>query len=252
MYKIAKNLSPFTLGLVFCFSQAALLPTAHAASLNPNSSVDATLSLDPNTANQTALDPTGASSPTALPAGLPNVDCLQSGLSPSQVSAAKSESMVPGNSGITPVPKNLGDTSLKYQSNEIASSDVPATEPVSKTTQQEAKTTSPTLIAQAAAAEDCCGIGGAATCEVGGVPTGGAALGGLSPLLGLLGLLPAGAIPFITSGNSNSDPNQTTPIPAPVPESSSTGAIVAGFGVMGLLLSRRYRSGRKNKNVNPE
>lgn len=251
MYKIAKNLSPFTLGLVFCFSQTALLPTAHAASLNPNSSVDATLSLDPNTANQTALDPTGASSPTALPAGLPNVDCLQSGLSPSQGSAVKSESMVPGNSGITPIPKNSGDTSLKYQSNEIASSDVPATEPVSNTT-QEAKTTSPTLIAQASAAEDCCGIGGAATCEVGGVPTGGAGLGGVSPLLGLLGLLPAGAIPFITSGNSNSDPNQTTPIPAPVPESSSTGAIVAGFGMMGLLLSRRYLSGRKNKNVNPE
>lgn len=251
MYKIAKNLSPFTLGLVFCCSQSVLLPTAHAASLNPNSSVDATLSLEPNTANQTALDPTTASSPTALPAGLPNVDCLQSGLSPSQGSAAKSESMVPGNSGITPVPKNLGDTSLKYQSNEIASSDVPATEPVSKTT-QEAKTTSPTLIAQAAAAEDCCGIGGAATCEVGGVPTGGAGLPGLSPLLGLLGLLPAGAIPFITDGNSNSDPNQTTPIPAPVPESSSTGAIVAGFGMMGLLLSRRYLSGRKNKNVNPE
>jgi hypothetical protein len=253
MYKIAKNLSPFTLGLVFCCSQAALLPTAHAASLNPNSSVDATLSLDPNTVNQTALDPTGASSPTALPAGLPNVDCLQSGLSPSQGSAAKSESMVPGNSGITPVPKNLGDTSLKYQSNEIASSDVPAPEPVSKTT-QEAKTTSPTSIAQAAAAEDCCGIGGAATCEVGGLPTGGAGLPGLSPLLGLLGLLPAAAlIPAL--GGGNNDPGQPAPGPipvAPVPESSSTGAIVAGFGIMGLLLSRRYRSGRKNKNVNPE
>jgi hypothetical protein len=250
MYKIAKKLSPFTLGLVFCCSQAALLPAAHAASLNPNSSGDATLPSDPNIFNQDVLDPTTVSSSTALPAGVPNVDCpLQSGISSSQGSAAQSEPTGSENSGITPVPKNSGDKSLKYQSNEIASSDVPSTEPVSKT--QDA-TISPTLIAQAAVG-DCCGIGGAATCEVGGLPTGGAGLGGISPLLGLLGLLPVGAIPFLTnSSNGNSNPSQPAPIPAPVPESSSTGAIVAGFGMVGLLLSRRYRSGRKNKNVSPE
>jgi hypothetical protein len=244
MYKIAKNLSPFTLGLVFCCSQAALLPAADAASLNPNSSVDATLPSDPNTFNQDVLDPTTVSSSTALPAGVPNVDCpLQSGISSSQGSAAQSEPTGSENSGITPVPKNSGDKILKYQSDEIASSDVPSTEPVSKT--QDA-TTSPALIAQAAVG-DCCGIGGAATCEVGGLPTGGAGLGGLSPLLGLLGILPAAAlIPALSGGNN--DPGQ----PSPVPEPSSTGAIVAGFGMMGLLLSRRYRSGRKNKNVNPE
>jgi hypothetical protein len=251
MYKIAKNLSPFTLGLVFCCSQAALLPTAYAASLNPNSSGEATLPSDPNTINPTVLDSTAASSPTAFPAGVPNVDCLQSGTRPSQGSAAQSEPTVPRNSGITPVPKNSGDKSLKYQSNEIASSDVPSTEPVSKA--QDA-TTSPTLIAQAAAG-DCCGIGGAATCEVGGVPTGGAGLGGISPLLGLLGLLPVAAlIPALDGGNNNNNGQPAPgPIPpAPVPESSSTGAIVAGFGIMGLLLSRRYRSGRKGKNVSPE
>jgi hypothetical protein len=249
MYNIAKKLSPFTLGLVFCCSQAALLPAARAASLNPNSPGDTTLPSDPNTFNQDVLDPNTVSSSTALPAGVPNVDCpLQSGISSSQGSAAQSEptgSKNSGiNSGITPVPKNSGAKSLKYQSDEIASSDIPSTEPVSKT--QDA-TTSPTLIAQAAVG-DCCGIGGAATCEVGGLPTGGAGLGGISPLLGLLGLLPAAAIIPAVSGGSNNDPGQ----PAPVPEPSSTGAIVAGFGMMGLLLSRRYRSGRKNKNVNPE
>jgi hypothetical protein len=246
MYKIAKKLSPFALGLVFCCSQAALLPAAHAASLNPNSSGDATLPSDPNTFNQDVLDPTTVSSSTALPAGVPNVDCpLQSGISSFQGSAAQSEPTLPKNSGITPVPKNSGAKSLKYQSNEIASSDVPSTEPVSKA--QDA-TTSPTLIAQAAVG-DCCGIGGAATCEVGGLPTGGAGLGGVPSLLGLAGLLPLAAIPLINNGNGNSDPNQPS---APVPESSSTGAIVAGFGMVGLLLSRRYLSGRKNKNVNPE
>jgi hypothetical protein len=257
MYKIAKNLSPFTLGLVFCCSQAALLPAARAASLNPNSSGEATLPSNSNTTNQVLLNPTAASSSTVLPAGVSSVDCpLQSGLGSSQGSAAQSEPTLPKNSGITPVPKNSGDKSLKYQSNEIASSDVPSTEPVSK--MQDA-TTSPTLIAQAAVG-DCCGIGGAATCEVGGLPTGGAGLGGLSPLLGLLGILPAAAlIPALDDGG-NGDPGQPGPGPvpvapvpvAPVPESSSTGAIVAGFGMMGLLLSRRYRSGRKNKNVNPE
>jgi hypothetical protein len=244
MYKIAKKLSPFTLGLVFCCSQAALLPAAHAASLNPNSSGDATLPSDPNTFNQDVLDPNTVSGSTALPAGLSNVDCLQSGLSSSQGSAAQSEPTGSKNSGITPVPKNSGDKSLKYQSDEIASSDIPSTEPVSKTQDQ---TISPTLIAQSAVG-DCCGIGGAATCEVGGLPTGGAGLGGISPLLGLLGLLPAAAIIPAVSGGNNNDPGQ----PAPVPETSSTGAIVAGFGMMGLLLSRRDRSGRKNKNANPE
>jgi hypothetical protein len=255
MYKIAKKLSPFTLGLVFCCSQAALLPAAHAASLNPSSSGDATLPSDPNTFNQDVLDPTTVSSSTALPAGVPNVDCplqLQSGISSSQGSAAQSEPTGSKNSGITPVPKNSGDKSLKYQSNEIASSDVSSTEPVSKAKDA---TTSPTLIAQAAVG-DCCGIGGAATCEVGGLPTGGAGLaGGIPPLLGLLGLLPVAALIPALDGGNNGNPGQPAPGPvpvAPVPESSSTGAIVAGFGMMGLLLSRRYRSGRKNKNVNPE
>jgi hypothetical protein len=270
MYKIAKNLSPFTLGLLFCCSQATLLPSAHAASLNPTSSVDVTLP-SANTVDPFVLGATAASGPTTLS----SVDCpLQSGPS----------STVP--------KKNSENTSLNYQSNEIASSDIPVTKAAPKTTQDAAmaKAKSPTLIAQAAAG-DCCGIGGAATCEVGGVPTGGAALGGLSPLLGLLGLLPAAAVPIaLSDGGNNSDPGPVAgpldpvgepgagpgepagpgqpgvpgpgepgvpgpgepPPPAAVPEPSSTGAIVAVFGMMGLWLSRRHRSGRKDQNVSLE
>ncbi|NJM74806.1 MAG: hypothetical protein HC852_02350 [Acaryochloridaceae cyanobacterium RU_4_10] len=253
MYKIAKNLSPFTLGLVFCCSQAVLSPAAHAASLNPSSSsVDVTLPSDPSAVNQAALDPSAVPSATTQPLGAA-VDCaLEPNLNPSQGAAAQPGPAASKNSDITPVSKNSGDTSLKYQSSEIASSDLPNAEPASQTA-QDATATSPTLIAQAAGAADCCGIGGAATCEVGGVPTGGAGLGGISPLLGLLGLLPAAAIiPAINGGNGNGSEQSVPPVPpAPVPESSSTGAIVAGFGMMGLLLSRRYRSGRKNKNVSP-
>ncbi len=260
MYKVAKNLSPFTLGLVFCCSQATLLPAAHAASLNPTSSVDVTLPSAPNTVDQTVLGAPAASSPMTLPSGVANVDCpLPSGLSPS----------APKNSGIKAVPKNSGNKSLNYQSNELASSDVSGTGSTPKT-----MATSPTLIAQAA--DDCCGIGGAATCEVGGVPTGGAALGGISPLLGLLGLVPAAAIPLALDDGSGSN-NAPAPVdpgvpeggpglgvpeggpglgePPPIekiPEPPSTGAIVAGFGMMGLWLSRRHRSGRKDKNISLE
>jgi hypothetical protein len=266
MYKIAKNLSPFTLGLLFCCSQATLLPSAHAASLNPTSSVDVTLPSVSNANDQTALGATAASNTTTLS----SVDCPpQSGPS-------------------STLPKNSGNTSLNYQSSEIASSDVPGTEAVPKTTQGAKMAKSPTLIAQAAAG-DCCGIGGAATCEVGGVPTGGAGLGGLSPLLGLLGLIPAAAVPLALGDGDNNDPagepapgpgepapgpgepapGPGEPAPGPgepappgpggepapparVPEPSSTGAIVAVFGMMGLWFGRRHRSGRKDKNVSLE
>ncbi len=269
MFKIAKNLSPFTLGVLFCCSQATLLPSAHAASLNPTSSVDVTLP-SANTVDPFVLGASAASGPTTLS----SVDCPpQSGPS-------------------STVPKNSGNTSLNYQSNEIASSNVPGPEAVAKTTQNTAMAKSPTLIAQAAAG-DCCGIGGAATCEVGGVPTGGAALGGLSPLLGLLGIVPAAAaIPLALGDGDNNDPGPGAgplepgavpgepgavpgeqpgagpgpglgepgpgpgpgepPPPAAVPEPSSTGAIVSVFGMMCLWLSRRHRSGRKDENVSLE
>ncbi len=100
------------------------------------------------------------------------------------------------------------------------------------------------LVAQASL-DDCCEIGGTTTCEVGGLPPagGGALGGGPSPLLALLGL-PAALIPAFLGGGDGSN-NSTPPIPTPVPESSSTGAIAAGFGLIGLWYGRRLRNVRK-------
>ncbi|WP_404785319.1 PEP-CTERM sorting domain-containing protein [Altericista sp. CCNU0014] len=100
------------------------------------------------------------------------------------------------------------------------------------------------LVAQALP-DDCCEIGGTTTCEIGGAPpTGGGVLGGgPSPLLALLGL-PAALVPAFLGGG-NGDDNGTPPTPTPVPEPSSTGALAAGFGLIGLWYGRRLRSTRK-------
>lgn len=101
---------------------------------------------------------------------------------------------------------------------------------------------SSTLIAQASLG-DCCEIGGTTTCEVGGLPPAGGGIlgGGPSPLLALLGL-PAALIPAFLGGGDSSNSN---PTPTPVPESSSTGAIAAGFSLLGLWYGRRYHNARK-------
>ncbi|HEY9826718.1 MAG TPA: hypothetical protein V6D19_14835 [Stenomitos sp.] len=94
----------------------------------------------------------------------------------------------------------------------------------------DATDTSKLLVAQAAP-DDCCEIGGTATCEVAGLPPqGGGAL--ISPLA-LLGAAPLAGLAFLGSGD---------PKPVPVSEPSETAGLVAGFGLVGLLLSRRFRA----------
>jgi hypothetical protein len=95
-------------------------------------------------------------------------------------------------------------------------------------------------VAQLVPDENCCEFGGTADCELGGVaPAGGAIAGaGAGFPFAALGALPLGLIPLAFTGgdNNNGDPA------AAVPEPSSTAGIVAGFGMLGLWFSRRFRS----------
>ncbi|MGB8698461.1 MAG: hypothetical protein WCD18_03505 [Thermosynechococcaceae cyanobacterium] len=119
-------------------------------------------------------------------------------------------------------------TGLGYQSEAIAQLDAagPSTAP--------GATSSSTLVAQLSpGVDDCCDVGGTATCEVGGLPVGGAALGAI-PLWPLLAIPPGIACAIACTGSN--------PKPPPVPESPLTGGLVAGFGIMGLWYSRRFRS----------
>jgi hypothetical protein len=120
-------------------------------------------------------------------------------------------------------------SSLGYQSASIAESGVvPAS-----------KGASSMQVAQLVPDENCCEFGGTADCELGGVaPAGGAAAAGF-PFAALAGLLPLAAIPFIAGDDGNGG-DQTPPVPEP----SSTAGIVAGFGMLGLWLSRRFRTGQ--------
>ncbi len=245
MSKTVKKLSPFALGLALCCYQAIQLPTAYAASLNLSSPPsDGLLSSGESTAfaaDSTGKTATTDSTKTSVTA---NIDCpLQS-----SINQSTSTSSTPANpatteaSGVTPLPISPENSALKYESDDkVASSDTAQDSSIAQTPQTNSSTevnsSEPVLMAQATL-DDCCGIGGTTTCEVGGLPTGGAAVGGLSPLLGLLGLLPAAAIPFAL-GDSNDNPAQ-------VPEPSTTPGIVAGFGLMGLYFSRRYLN-RKNR-----
>ncbi len=95
-------------------------------------------------------------------------------------------------------------------------------------------------VAQLVPDENCCEFGGTADCELGGVaPTGGAIAGAGAPFpFAALAALPLAAIPALafTGGSNNNDG------PAAVPEPSSTAGIVAGFGMLGVWFSRRFRS----------
>jgi hypothetical protein len=100
------------------------------------------------------------------------------------------------------------------------------------------------LVAQVPALDDCCEIGGTTTCEVGGLaPQGGGALAGGFPLASLLGLLaPVAALPFVLGDDGGGG---DAPTPPPVPEPSSTAAITAGLGLLGLWYGRRFRNPHK-------
>jgi hypothetical protein len=199
-----RKISPFALGVALCCYQVVQQPMVLAASLGSDNSSDLT-SLSPSV----SVDVPTASD--AVAGGCPLNSLKTSskgGTLPSQASTA-------------------GSSSLGYQSEGTAETRiVPAS-----------KGAGTVKVAQLVPDENCCEFGGTADCELGGLAPAGGAVGGAGfPFAALAGLLPAGLIPLaFTGGDNNSDP-------APVPEPSSTAGIVAGFGMLGLWFSRRFRS----------
>jgi hypothetical protein len=93
---------------------------------------------------------------------------------------------------------------------------------------------------QPAEGDDCCEVSGNSLCEVAGLPPVGGAGLLASPLLALAGL-PLAAIPFLAGddGDGESGP--------PVPEPTTTAGLVVGLGAVGLLLSRRQRRNKSDR-----
>ena len=217
--KAIQKFSPFALGMVLCSYQMAQVPMAYGASLKSVAATDDSL-LQPNVsglqpatsaaAGGCALSPTGGGSVNSLAPSL-NASAPNSSLPSSSsgvLASAVTGSVVANASAADPAaPSNLSSN----------------------------------LVAQAPALDDCCEIGGTTTCEVAGVPpVGGGALGGF-PLASLAGLaLPLIAIPLLTGGGGGSGGT-----PPPVPETSSTAAITAGIGLLGLWYGRRFRASHK-------
>jgi PEP-CTERM motif len=131
----------------------------------------------------------------------------------------------PQKSGALPSQGSAASSGLGYQSETIAQADG-------------------VKVAQLVPDENCCELGGTVDCELGGIaPAGGAAAAAGFPFAALAGLLPLAAVPFAFGGGDNNDSS-----PA-VPEPSSTAGIVAGFGMLGLWFSRRFR--RAGRNLSP-
>jgi hypothetical protein len=217
--KAIQKFSPFALGMVLCSYQIAQVPMAYGASLKSVAVTDDSL-LQPNVSG---LQPT----PSAALGG-----CA---LSPT--GGGSVNSLAPSLNASTP-----GSLSPSSSSGVLASAvtgsvvaNAPAADPAAPSN------LSTNLVAQAPALDDCCEIGGTTTCEVAGVaPAGGGALGGF-PLASLAGLaVPLLAIPFLAGGDGGGG---TTP--PPVPEPSSTAAITAGIGLLGLWYGRRFRTSHK-------
>jgi hypothetical protein len=142
-------------------------------------------------------------------------DCLASALPPERVGTQE---------GTVGTPEL--DTSIGYQSSPDLA---PATEasPRDATDPSGMDSTDPTLIAQL---EPGCGLAGTP-------PVGGGALAG--PLLAPLLAAPIG-VGAVLLGNNGDDNNPPNRPPVPLSESSTAG-IVAGFGLIGLWYSRRFR-----------
>jgi hypothetical protein len=221
--KAIQKFSPFALGMILCTYQMSQVPMAYGASLKSVAATDDSL-LQPNVsglqpvpssaAGGCALSPTGGGSVNSL---APSLNASTPGsLSPSSSSGVLASA---GTGSIVP-------------SSVVANA--PAADPAAPSN------LSSNLVAQAPALDDCCEIGGTTTCEVAGVPpTGGGALGGF-PLASLAGLaVPLVAIPLLTGGGGGGG------TPPPVPEPSSTAAITAGIGLLGLWYGRRFRSAQK-------
>jgi hypothetical protein len=207
MNKNSKKVSPFVLGVAMCCYQVVQQPMVRAASLGSNNSSDVN-SLAPSV----PLDAPAS-------AGAASGGCPLGALKASPKSGA-----LPSGGSAT------ASSSLGYESENIVESGVASA----------SKGAGSVKVAQLVPDENCCELGGTSDCELGGLPpAGGAAAGGGFPFAALAGLLPLAAIPFAFGGGNNNNDS-----PPPVPEPSSTAGIVAGFGMFGLWLSRRYRTGK--------
>jgi hypothetical protein len=224
--KAIQKFSPFALGMVLCSYQMAQVPMAYGASLKSVAATDDSL-LQPNVSGLQpalsaapggcALSPTGGGSVNSL---APSLNASTPG---SSLSASSSSGVLASAVTGSVVPSSV-----------VANA--PAADPAAPSN------LSSNLVAQAPALDDCCEIGGTTTCEVAGVaPAGGGALGGGFPLAALAGLaVPLIAIPFLAGGGGGG-----AGTPPPVPEPSSTAAITAGIGLLGLWYGRRFRTSRK-------
>jgi hypothetical protein len=226
--KVIQKFSPLALGIIVCSYQLAQVPFAYGASLKTAAATDDSL-LTPDVSGLQSTPSTAAAgcalSPTGGGSTLPNS-------SP----PALSSSAPGGGSSLAPSTGILASsvTGSVVPSSVVANA--PASDPAAPSN------LSSNLVAQAPALDDCCEIGGTSTCEVAGVapPVGGGALGGF-PLAALAGLaVPLVAIPLIAGGGGGG--NGTPP---PVPEPSSTAAITAGLGLLGLWYGRRFRASHK-------
>jgi hypothetical protein len=200
MNQAIKKLSPFALGMTLFAYNAIQLPLAQAASLDLG-------------ANPAMVELPAA--PTAAVG-----DCLAS--STPTAETAPGEATAPDDRAFSGLNYQESNTDLAPNPPTVVGSESGAAAPESSTS---------TLIAQLAP-DDCCEVGGTATCEVAGLPPQG---GGLlaAPFLPLLAA-PLGALAFI----GGSDPNRPRPVPL---SESSTAGLVAGFGLVGLWYSRRFR-----------
>jgi hypothetical protein len=230
--KAIQKFSPFVLGAIVLVSQMAQGPVAYGASLKSMAAAATDDSLlKPNVSE---LQPSSA---------------VGGGCAQAPTRGTGGSSVSPNSAVSTVSAKNLKNLDTLDSSNVLASSVTGSVVPssmVASTPDSDPATAfnfSSNLVAQAPALDDCCEIGGTTTCEVGGLaPAGGGALpGGLSPLAALAGLPLAGLIPLALGGGDGNN-GTTTP---PVPEPSSTAAITAGLGLLGLWYGRRYRASHK-------
>lgn len=228
--KAIQKFSPFALGIMVCSYQVIQVPLVYGASLKSVANADTLLkpvvpevqSLPTEASTGCSLAPAGSTLPTSSAEPPLKASNLDSGLASTGVIA----STVTGSVVPSAVVANA-----------------PALEPVPLVNADPAAN----LVAQVPLADDCCEIGGTTTCEVGGLPPqgGGALAGGLSPLLGLLGLGPLAAIPALLGGDGGGGETPTPTPTVPVPEPSSTAAITAGLGLLGLWYGRRFRAAHK-------
>lgn len=215
-----QKFSPFALGIMVCASQVAQTPLAYGASLK-SGPADADSLLKPIVPEMQSFPSSASSECASAPVG--------------------GGSALPSAGASTPLnASSQSALNLSASSSVLASSVTSVVVPPALTAQATGVDPSFNLIAQVPALDDCCAVGGTATCEVGGVPpSGGGVLAGASPLWGLLAT-PLLIIPGVIGGGGGGEPT-----PPPVPEPSSTAGITAALGLFGLWYGRRFRASHK-------